>query len=155
MTNWFEKLFGFIEESPELVREKIELHEDFLRSKENGKSYKIGQLTIPSLQELRKSAEELSISHEGRLTLKNVTGDVRSLHCELNNANALFQVASQFNLLEMVNPNVTPEQGVSRYEFDPTQGPACAIAAGAATVYRAYPVEVGGETGQTFDKQID
>ena len=155
MTNWFEKLFGFIEESPELVRENIELHEDSLRSKENGRSYKIGQLTIPSLQELRKSAEELSVSHEERLTLKNVTGDVRSLHCEPNNANALFQVASQFNLLEMVNPNVTPEQGVSRYEFDPTQGPACAIATGAATVYRNYFVEVGGETGQTFDNQID
>ena len=155
MTNWFEKLFGFIEESPELVRENIELHEDSLRSKENGRSYKIGQLTIPSLQELRKSAEEISVSHEGRLTLKNVTGDVRSLHCELDNENALFQVASQFNLLEMVNPNVTPEQGVSRYEFDPTQGPACAIAAGAATVYRNYFVEVGGKTGQTFDNQID
>ncbi len=35
----------------------------------------------------------------------------------------------------MVSPRVTPEQGVGIHENDPTQGPACAIAAGAGTVY--------------------
>jgi hypothetical protein len=48
----------------------------------------------------------------------------------------VFQVASQFNLLEMVSPDVTPEDGVDRYEADATQGPACAIACGAGTIYR-------------------
>jgi len=37
---------------------------------------------------------------------------------------APFQVASQFNLLEMTGPSVTPEHGVARYAHDPTQGPA-------------------------------
>ena len=46
---------------------------------------------------------------------------------------ALFQVASQFNALEMISPTVTPEEGATRYEHDRTQGPACAMAAGAAT----------------------
>ena len=32
----------------------------------------------------------------------------------------MFQAASQFNLLEMVNPNVTPELGVASYELDVT-----------------------------------
>jgi hypothetical protein len=45
---------------------------------------------------------------------------------------ALFQVASQFDALEMTGANVTPEDGVTRYQHDHTQGPACAIAAGAA-----------------------
>jgi len=57
------------------------------------------------------------------------------MHADSANAGAIFQVASQFNLLEMVSDNVTPEQGVTRYERDATQGPACAIAAGAGTIY--------------------
>lgn len=38
---------------------------------------------------------------------------------------AWFQVASQFNALEMPSPSVTPEQGVTAYVHDRTQGPAC------------------------------
>jgi hypothetical protein len=155
MTDWFETLFGFVETSPEVVRGNIELHGDSLRSKVNGKSYKIGQLTTPSLQELRIVAKEASVSHQGRLALANVIGDVRRIHCEPSNSNAIFQVASQFNLLEMVDSDVTPEEGVTGYAFDQTQGPVCAIAAGAATVYRNYFAEVGGKIGQTFDNQID
>ena len=59
------------------------------------------------------------------------------------------------DLLEMVSPDVTPEQGVTRYQLDPTQGPACAIAAGAATIYRNYFAPVGGGLGQTAKRQID
>ena len=67
----------------------------------------------------------------------------------------MFQVASQFNLLEMTGPGVSPEDGVTRYITDRTQGPACAIAAGAATVYRNYCVPFDGGTGQTRGRQID
>src|SRR4029077_13447538 len=35
------------------------------------------------------------------------------------------------------------------------QGPACAMAAGAATIYRNYFAPVDGEIGQTRDRQID
>jgi len=64
-------------------------------------------------------------------------------------------VASQFNLLEMVSPDDTPEMGVTRYANDQTQGPACAIAAGAGTIYRNYFAPVLGHQGQTSDHQID
>jgi hypothetical protein len=51
---------------------------------------------------------------------------------------------------------VSPEDGVSRYEADPTQGPACAIAAGAGTIFRNYLVPFpDGSTGQTRERQID
>ena len=65
------------------------------------------------------------------------------MHADPELDGALFQVASQFNLLEMTGPSATPEDGVTRYSADHTQGPACAIAAGAATIYRNYfaPVE--------------
>ena len=64
-------------------------------------------------------------------------------------------MASQFNVLEMISEHVTPEEGVTRYAWDRTQGPACAIAAGAATIYRNYFVPVGDGVGQTADRQID
>ncbi len=72
-----------------------------------------------------------------------------------SNANALFQVASQFNLLEMVSPSVTPEEGVGIYENDRTQGPACAVACGAGTIYRNYFAPVNGKIGQSATHQID
>jgi hypothetical protein len=77
------------------------------------------------------------------------------MHQSLENIGALFQVASQFNLLEMVSPTVTPEHGVTGYQYDRTQGPACAIAAGAATIYRNYFAPTGGSNGQTAERQFD
>lgn len=77
----------------------------------------------------------------------NLRGEARALHRDPEHAGAVIQVASQFNLLEMVGPDVTPEQGVARYEHDRTQGPACAMAAGAATIYRNYLVPVGSARG--------
>ena len=41
------------------------------------------------------------------------------------------------------------------YENDHTQGPACAVAAGAGTIYRNYFADVNGKKGQSFDNQID
>ncbi len=55
----------------------------------------------------------------------------------------------------MVSPAVTPEQGVTRYQGDPTQGPACAMAAAAATIFRNYFVPLEGQPGQTGKRQID
>ena len=37
---------------------------------------------------------------------------MRALHADPANAQALFQVASQFNTLEMTGPSVTPEDGI-------------------------------------------
>ena len=44
---------------------------------------------------------------------------------------------------------------MTRYLGDPTQGPACAIAAGAATIYRNYFVPIAGGLGQTAERQLD
>lgn len=94
-------------------------------------------------------------NHKGKLKAQAISGDAHQLHQAPEYAGALFQVASQFNLLEMVGPDVTPEQGVTRYQYDRTQGPACAIAAGAATIYRNYFVPVGDGVGQTSERQLD
>ncbi len=151
---WFEKLTGFCEESPDQVREKLTVEDGVLKSLVNGKEYKCGFLEIPSLGELRDRVLNSNIPME-KISVREVISDVQTLHCDESNSGSLFQVASQFNLLEMPSPQVTPEQGVTNYENDHTQGPACAIAAGAGTIYRNYFVDVNGKIGQSFDNQID
>jgi len=150
---WIKELVGFNESSPDLVRYNITLNRQMITSKVNANSYDCGVLEIPTLNTLRERID-LNQFNNG-ISFKEVVGDVQALHKDRVNNGALFQVASQFNLLEMVNPNVTPEEGVDRYELDFTQGPACAIACGAGTIYRNYFVGVDGQIGQTANKQID
>lgn len=151
---WFETLTGFCEESPEQVRSHIRVDGNLLKSDVNGHEFICGVLETPSLGELRERVR-VSNYKRGSLSIKEVVGSVQSLHLDESNNGALFQVASQFNLLEMTSPNVTPEYGVGIYENDPTQGPACAVAAGAGTIYRNYFAHVNGETGQSASNQID
>jgi hypothetical protein len=97
---------------------------------------------------LRDEAAKVVDGHRGRLMISSMVGDVRRMHDDPNNHNALFQVASQFNLLEMTGPDVTPENGVTRYVHDRTQGPACALAAGAATVSATTSCRWTGSPGK-------
>ena len=152
--DWFEKLTGFRETSYDDTRAKLKVEGSQLQSLINGKSYGIGELELVPLQALRERVKSAG-GLPGRLKVSVVAGDVRQMHQSSENAGALFQVASQFNLLEMVSPTVTPEHGVTRYQHDRTQGPACAIAAGAATIYRNYFAPVGGGYGQTAKRQFD
>jgi len=125
-----------------------------MTSHANGRALVCGELETPSLAELRERTRSTA-SDAGKLSVREVVANVQSLHTDEANAGALFQVASQFNLLEMVSPDVTPEHGVDIYENDRTQGPACAIATGAGTIYRNYFASVNGQTGQSATNQID
>ena len=152
--DWFERLTGFKEVGYDDTRARLEVLDGRLRSRVNGRAYGIGQLELASLGQLRDRAAAVQ-PKKGRLTFRNIVGDVRALHQRPEFESALFQVASQFNLLEMVRPSVTPEQGVTCYQQDPTQGPACAIAAGAATIYRNYFAPINGQAGQINSRQLD
>ncbi len=150
---WFEQLTGFSETSPEDVRERLRVSDTNLQSLVNGKSWTCGRLEVVSLRDLRQKLG--SVGQNTPLQVTEIVANVQELHARPESAGALFQVASQFNLLEMVSPSVTPEQGVGIYGNDFTQGPACAIAAGAGTIYRNYFAPVNGKTGQTATNQID
>ncbi|WP_374483765.1 hypothetical protein [Zoogloea sp.] len=152
--DWFERLTGFKEQDFAGTQAQLELDGRQLRSRINGRSYGIGELELVSLETLRQRIVP-DAGGAGRLKLSVVEGDVRQLHQAPELAGALFQVASQFNLLEMTGPGVTPENGVTRYAGDLTQGPACAMAAGAATIYRNYFVPVGEQIGQRRHRQLD
>lgn len=165
---WFEELTGFPERSPAEVREKLVVDGEVMRSLVNGRSWRCGRLETPTLGELRRRVGPESNSPDSRptsgsraLVVREIVADAKALHANPAHAGVLIQVASQFNLLEMVNPSVTPEQGVGIYGNDPTQGPACAVSAGAGTIYRNYFVlqpgapDVPGERGQTAERQIN
>ncbi len=147
---WFRALTGFDETDGDSVRAQLRLDGDQLTSAINGRSIGVGTLTTPSLAELRTQTTET-----GPGTITEVVADVADLHADPANAGAIFQVASQFNLLEMPSASTTPERGVDGYEHDHTQGPACAVACGGGTIYRNWFHPVDGGIGQTTDRQID
>lgn len=155
MSDWFSTVTGFPERARPDTRAHLAVDGLQLGSLVTGRSWCIGDLETPSVAELRTRAREVQSAGTGRLRVSTITADVADLHRDPHHRHALFQVASQFNLLEMTGPDITPEHGVTRYATDHTQGPACAIAAGAAAIYRNYFVPVDGHAGQTATRQVD
>ncbi|MCR9249888.1 MAG: hypothetical protein NXI20_05665 [bacterium] len=151
---WFKKLTGFNELSAEFVRDNLKIEGDSFVSKANDSRFAFGSLQVPTLGELKKTSPSPDDYNE-QIQAQEIIADVQQLHRQEFNRNAVFQAASQFNLLEMVGPHVSPDQGIDGYELDRTQGPACAIACGAGTIYRNYFVDLGSQIGQTNQKQID
>lgn len=163
--DWFSDLFGFQETSPETVKAFIQVYpvdlsaDVKMRSIVNGRVFSVGNFSTPSLRELRSQGQRVR-SLRGRIVFRNELGDVSEKHALRENRFATFQAASQFNCLEFVHQDVTPELGVSRYVHDKTQGPACSIACGPATVYRNYfapVVKADGslQEGQSHDCMIN
>jgi hypothetical protein len=153
--DWFERITGFKERNYRETRSALTVVDGKLRSAHSERACGIGELELPSLAELRLRTQGIVGRPGAELKVSSLQGDVRRLHCQTVNKHALFQAASQFNLLEMVGPQVTPEDGVTAYQNDRTQGPTCAVAAGAAAIYRNYLVPLEGGTGQTASRQID
>ena len=146
--SWFKDLTGFEKVSYLETQSKFVVDAGRLTSLVNGKSWALGEFEMAPLCELKSRAARLR-KRDGKATVRVVQGDVRKLHTAPEYAGALFQVASPFNALEMVGPDITPEAGITRCQNDITQGPACAIAAGTATIYRNYFASVDGGVGQT------
>lgn len=151
---WFRELVGFDESTAEEVRSRLRVDGDRMTSLVNGREMGCGSLEMPSLEELRQRTAAL-VDGAGPSRYREVVADAAALHGDPRNAGATFQAASQFNLLEMVSPEIGPEAGVAGYQDDPTQGPACAVACGAGTIYRNYFVEVNGRRGQSLQSQVD
>lgn len=151
---WFEQLTGFKETSPLNVKDNLKIEGDYFVSAVNNKRFAFGELEILTLGQLKSKSPPREI-YKDKIRISEIVADAQELHEQIENENALFQAASQFNLLEMVGPHIMPENGIDRYENDYTQGPVCAIACGAGTIYRNYFVKIGDQIGQTQNKQID
>ncbi|CAK0862964.1 unnamed protein product, partial [Prorocentrum cordatum] len=133
----------------------------------SGAEYGIGEFRTPSLGQLREAARRQiqdpkvvqAAGLRGPLRVEHSFNDAAELHRRPENRLALFQVASQTNCLSLVSPTSTPEMGVTAYIDDRSQGPCCAIACGAGTVFRNYFAQVPGggakQVGQSQDRQLN
>ena len=147
---WFSDLTGLPNDQLDTVQAGIRVKGEVLICRSNGRHLRAGQLLLPALGDLSPPA-----SGPDRISVTEIVADVRALHADPANAGAVFQVASQFNLLEMIGPEIPPAAGIARYASDLTQGPASAMACAAGTIYRAYFVPIGGQIGQTASHQLD
>ena len=122
------------------------------------RSFFVGRFDTPSVGELRERRQSTSDNNNEQclqshgLAFRHSVADVGMLHRQY--PGAVFQAASQFNCLEMISPHDTPDQGITGYIFDNTQGPTCALACPAATLYRNYFVNGNGQGGAR-GRQID
>lgn len=134
---WFERIFGF-EESEQNVRKNIEINGEKLYSKANDTEFQMGDLEVVNLKNLRNRLPKVDKSV--KIKFREVYGNVSDFH--IKKEDALFQVASQFNLLEMFSPKNTRKMGITIYQYDKTQGPACAMTCAAGTLFRNYFTEI-------------
>jgi len=151
----FKQLLGFSDQEIGYDGAKRRLRQEgsAITSTENEKRYDAGHLKVVSLTELRTRVE--GTEGNGPNSFQNISEDVRVLLQNRSYAGALFQVASQFNLLEMGDPALRPENGVEIYWSDHSQGPACARTAIGATLFRNYFIPLNGTFGQTRDNQLN
>lgn len=171
MSDWFEQIFGFKEKTGldgyEYTKSLFEYNPESytINSKVNGRTFGCGIFNCPTVKELKQMVDLKKSQHPSKFYGKptfncEVVGDILTQHSKPENRGALFQAASQFNCLEFGGPNVTPEDGITNYQNDHTQGPACSLVTPAGTLYRNYFVEVtcpngSKQYGQTFNCQIN
>lgn len=155
--DWFTELFGFAERDYASTQALLALQPDGqLRVGTQAPRYfSPGVLQQPSLATLREQVAALPKQPGVNPRWRAVVADAAQLHQQPEAHGALVQVASQFNLLEMPSPDVTPEAGITAYAYDNTQGPACAMACAAGTLVRNYLVALPAGLGQTAQRQIN
>jgi hypothetical protein len=163
---WFVSLFGVTEQDQSYVDTKAlfrlipdttaDIPDGIALVAPNGRFFPVGAFATPSVAELRAFAPEPAGDAPRLLVYSHFAcDDALALHAE--NPCACFQAASQFNALEFPSPDVVPEDGVTGYAWDRTQGPACSLAAAAGTVFRNYFALVPGAptAGQTKEHQLN
>ena len=142
---WFTQLFGFKETvggaaAWESTRNKFlyNAKSGVLSAVGDGATYQAGTFYTPSLAQLRaEAAAVLSSRPPGPTTLTwGITSGVLGEHAL--HPGATFLAASGLNSLEFTSARQTPQDGISVYEHDKTQGPNCALACAAGTVVRNY-----------------
>jgi hypothetical protein len=171
-SGWFKNVFGFDENAANFAT----THKDSFHVKKNpkptesilmtvkGTEIDIGVFRYRSVEELLKvaSANPSARSVFGVDSTRNnlkyyiMTSTSRAIHTNPSYHDSIFQVASQFNALEMVNSTTTPQEGITNYVHDKTQGPECAIMCPFGTLYRNYFCMPNASTSQQpEDKSVN
>lgn len=152
---WFEHLFGALE-TPATIKtlftQSIDANGNVcITSSANKRIFIAGKFTTPSLAAIRTDAlvflqspcqyqQSLSQSPAKITVTHKAIDDILACHhIDFDPTVATtFQAASQFNCLEFPESECTPDQGITNYIYDNTQGPACAVACAAGTIFRNY-----------------
>lgn len=102
-------------------------------------TYQAGWFVTPTVKEIREMVKSIvPVSDNPQTNFGIVQGkDVGRAHNEAHGPQ-VFQAASQMNALEMINPNILPEDGIEGYIFDHTQGPCVALVCAPGTLLRNY-----------------
>lgn len=153
MENWrprsqfFEDLIGVPEvefrTSNELVK-KAWAAPQTVTNLSTGRHWQCGRLTLPELRSLREQKIGRRGNKSGFLNVLCAANDLRQvdighLQSSPENNNALFQVASNFNGLELMNKfDDHAMLEVGNYIFDKTQGPFASISAAPGLMLRHY-----------------
>ena len=93
-------------------------------------------------------------TQKATIHFENIVGSAIDIHRTCCEGDTI-QVASQLNCLEMIDPSKTREDGISIYEYDKTQGPACVMCAPAGLVYRNYLLEKLPDTSAEFKRFLN
>mmetsp|Transcript_124598 Transcript_124598/g.398974 ORF Transcript_124598/g.398974 Transcript_124598/m.398974 type:complete len:498 (+) Transcript_124598:107-1600(+) len=138
------------------TKTRFRFDDGVLHVRDTGASFHVGSFELASLEELYARRRALgggsrsasaSASAPPKLSFRHAAGaGAGDAQLEPGNAGAVFQVFSLFNCLE-TTPTSPPEEGVSRYAREATQGAVCAATCPAATVFRNYFVNGSGQAG--------
>jgi len=143
----------------------------FIVRSSNGKEYRAGFFTDPTIITLREQADKLPKVGGGKFNIiigtntqsnspYRHTVDIGAMQAHPQNNDAVFQVASNFSALEPIGMTHYPEKGITGYIHDYTQGPFASISAAPGLFYRMYGVfydsaKEPSKWRQTKDHQIE
>ena len=149
LENWFTQVFGFDEKSFATNKGSFNVknsgtNDHILMTVKKEEDIDIGVFRYVSVAELlnnatnNPSARDVFGFDRNNLKYFTMTSPAHVVHMTPGYSGSIFQVASQFNALEMVDPTRTPQQGITNYWNDKTQGPVCAMVCPFGTLYRNY-----------------
>ena len=162
-TKWFEQYFGFNEIGIHNTKLNVLLTQHKYNEKEScfdfsditftietenyRQDYKVGDFSCLSLTELKqkplREKARLSPMQELKITYSIKVGDISTvINTDQSTTTPVFQAASQFNLLEMRDDNVSPGD-ISNYVNDYSQGPRVALSSPEGTFFRNYLIYNG------------
>lgn len=151
---WFEKAFGFKEICEgEMGKITYECNYDNTRlellSRITKHPFKINDINMGNfalfdtdqlLKIIKTKTYKEIIRSNNIVRVQNIEADIIDIHKKnvSKEIKATIQVESQFNCLEMINPNMTPIMGITIYMNNSTQGSECSMATPAGLAYRNY-----------------
>ena len=151
---WFKTYFGGNENQTPIKKGDFKAYEiinnvenslidlENISFKINDKSFAVGDFSCLPLPALKEKTQKLgAYNNSSKLTYQYIPGDISDIiHRITENDIVVVQAASQFNLLEMRAPEITPAKGITGYIQDNTQGPRVALSSPAGTLFRNYAV---------------